>query len=473
MNLKLNRKKVLTAAAGLFTIGSTMAQNDSIPRVTPFSGTQDYRTWSIGIYGGASAALHPFGGPYDFGNFDFHNVGLLYGAYIKKQLFHAFGLQIDFMRGQVKGSQKNEQSPFYYIDNNQLVAAPLQKFKTNINWSASLSGVFTLGTINWLNRQATVTPYISAGGGVIAYRTQAADKSSSGYTYVDKDGYSVTDKPSNTRQFFIPVGVGAKFNVARGINIDLAYKLNFVNSPYFDGYSGYKGRDDKFSSLNLGLEFALGNKHKPQLAVVNPAAQLAMDLWDRNQYLKEQLQESNERNAAALQDMQQKLDDANKDSDGDGVPDMHDKCPNTESGVRVDGAGCPLPQPKQIIEKEKVVVTQEDRKVVDEAIKDLQFDINKSTIRPESYTSLDRVAELLVNKNFSLKLAGNTDNTGNFNSNMRLSKERAEAVKQYLVSKGANPSRIEAVGYGSTQPIATNDTPEGRQQNRRVEFTLY
>lgn len=472
MNLKLNTKKVLTAAAGLFTIGSAMAQNDSIPRVTPFSGTTDYRTWSIGVYGGGSAALHPFGGPYDFGSFDFHNTGLVYGAYIKKQIFHAFGLQAEFMRGQVKGSQKNSQEPFSIIDANGTgTISGITRFKTNINWSASLSGVFTLGTINWLNKQATVTPYVSVGGGIINYRNQVA--AGNGDYFYTFNGHQMDSKPDSRRSFFIPVGVGAKFNVARGVNIDVAYKLNFVNSPYFDGVAGYKGRDDKFSSLNVGLEFALGDRRKPQLAVVNPAAQLAMDLWDRNQYLKEQLQESNERNAASLQDMQQKLDDANKDSDGDGVPDIHDKCPNTESGVRVDGAGCPLPQPKQIIEKEKVVVTQEDRKVVDEAIKDLQFDVNKSTIRPESYASLDRVAELLVNKNFSLKLAGNTDNTGNFQHNMALSKERAEAVKQYLVSKGANPSRIEAVGYGSTQPIATNDTPEGRQQNRRVEFTLY
>lgn len=86
---------------------------------------------------------------------------------------------------------------------------------------------------------------------------------------------------------------------------------------------------------------------------------------------------------------------------------------------------------------------------------------------------MDRVAAILIEKNFSLKLAGHTDNTGSMQLNMRLSKERAEAVKAYLVSKGANPSRIEATGYGPTQPIATNATAEGRQANRRVEFTLY
>ncbi|HEY1166646.1 MAG TPA: OmpA family protein, partial [Chitinophaga sp.] len=75
--------------------------------------------------------------------------------------------------------------------------------------------------------------------------------------------------------------------------------------------------------------------------------------------------------------------------------------------------------------------------------------------------------------NFSLKLAGHTDNVGRDDNNMRLSKDRAESVKQYLVSQGANPSRIEATGYGETQPIASNKTAAGRQKNRRVEFTLY
>jgi OOP family OmpA-OmpF porin len=167
--------------------------------------------------------------------------------------------------------------------------------------------------------------------------------------------------------------------------------------------------------------------------------------------------------------MQRKIDSLTQDSDGDGVPDIHDKCPDTPPDTRVDGAGCPLPEPKQ----EPVTVTQDDKTVVNEAIKNLQFDVNRATIRPESYTSLGRVADLLTSKNYSLKLEGNTDNTGNFDANMRLSQARADAVKQYLVSQGADASRIDAVGYGSTRPIATNDTPEGRQENRRVEFTLY
>jgi OOP family OmpA-OmpF porin len=77
-----------------------------------------------------------------------------------------------------------------------------------------------------------------------------------------------------------------------------------------------------------------------------------------------------------------------------------------------------------------------------------------------------------MQKNFSLKLAGHTDNIGSAAANLKLSKDRAEAVKAYLVDKGINASFIEATGYGAGQPIATNKTAAGRQTNRRVEFSL-
>ena len=159
------------------------------------------------------------------------------------------------------------------------------------------------------------------------------------------------------------------------------------------------------------------------------------------------------------------------DSDKDGVSDYFDKCPNTPAGTQVDGAGCEIKA--TVVNPVKVVVTEEDRKVVAEAIRNLEFDFAKSTIRSTSYPSLNRVADLLKSKDFSLKLAGHTDNVGSNASNMKLSKDRAESVKSYLVSQGANPSRIEATGYGESQPIASNKTAKGRQQNRRVEFTLY
>jgi OOP family OmpA-OmpF porin len=463
------KKCVLLSLGALMAVASQAQQSDySIPRVTPFSGVNDYRTWSVGAFGGVSMPVTPFGNN-DFRRLGTGQLGAIYGINLKKQLYHGFGLQLDVMRGQVKGHNKSEQ-PGWVVFNMGDVIATADRFKTDIDLATSLSGVFTLGTINWLNRQATVLPYLSAGGGYMRFHTKVGAGDQADQYVVN--GQLFQEKPDAQTAFYIPVGVGAKFNVATGINLDLSYHANFINHKGFDGTTG-SGHNDRFSGVRLGIEFALGNSSKPQLAVVNAPAQLAMDLYERNQDLKRQLDQANETNKQAIEGLRGQLEAAKKDSDGDGVADVFDKCPNTENGVRVDGAGCPLPQPKQIIKQEKVVVTQQDRKIVDEAIKDLEFDLSKATIRPASFPSLDRVAELLVNKNFSLKLAGHTDNTGSNALNMRLSKERAESVKAYLVSKGANASRIEAVGYGSSQPIATNDTPEGRQQNRRVEFTLY
>ena len=161
------------------------------------------------------------------------------------------------------------------------------------------------------------------------------------------------------------------------------------------------------------------------------------------------------------------------DSDGDGVSDFFDKCPNTPAGTQVDGAGCEIKVTNTTINPVRVVITEEDRRVVAEAIKNLEFDFGKATIRSTSYASLNRVADLLKSKDFSLKLAGHTDDVGSAAANLKLSKDRAESVKSYLVSQGANPSRVEATGYGESQPISSNKTASGRQNNRRVEFTLY
>jgi len=227
-----------------------------------------------------------------------------------------------------------------------------------------------------------------------------------------------------------------------------------------------------FTYIHGGLEFVLGNGSKPALNNSNPVATLVNDYTLKYDDLKAQNDALNAKNQA----LQNQLDGLNsdlKDDDGDGVANKYDKCPGTPSGVQVDGAGCPIVVKNETRVVEKVVVTEADRKVVADAIKNLEFDLGKATIRPTSYATLNKVAELLIEKNFSLKLAGHTDNTGSRELNMRLSKERAESVKAYLVSQGANASRIEATGYGPDQPIASNKTADGRQQNRRVEFTLY
>ncbi|MGZ4091021.1 MAG: OmpA family protein, partial [Bacteroidia bacterium] len=101
------------------------------------------------------------------------------------------------------------------------------------------------------------------------------------------------------------------------------------------------------------------------------------------------------------------------------------------------------------------------------------FDVAKATLRPESFPELDRLAGLMTdNGKMQIELSGHTDNVGSDEANMKLSSDRAKTVTDYLVGLGIAAERIQAKGYGETKPLGTNDTEEGRQLNRRVEFTI-
>jgi len=459
--------KQVALALALAGLGSPLFAQDTthmgnpIQTVKPLSGASGFRTWSIGINGGVLAPVAGIGGVDDYNKW---KPTFGYGAYIKYQATHTLGFQLDYVGGTLEATNNAA------TGSGITAANPNSAFKTDLHYAASFSAVYSFTNINWLNRRNIIIPYVSVGAGLAGFGDPMLTLAS--------DGSQVPYKPNggDIREFFVPVGAGVKFNVASGINIDLGYRMNFVDGDNIDGYPGL--HNDRFSYGFAGLEFALGSKSKPQLLVDNPVYDMHKAIREENEALRERIQEEN---AAAQQQANAKLaqiaalqDQINKltaDADGDGVSDFFDKCPGTPAGTKVDGSGCALPQPPKI--EEKVTITEEDRRVVREAIQNLEFDFGKSSIRATSYPSLDKVAALLVNKHFSLKLAGHTDNVGSADRNMELSKDRAESVKAYLVSKGANPSVIEATGYGMTQPIVSNKTAAGRAKNRRVEFTLF
>jgi OOP family OmpA-OmpF porin len=405
--------------------------------------TSDYRTWSIGVNAGVLNQSNIFG--FNRDGFDKlqHNLG--YSAYIKKQISPSFGLKAQYLGGKVGGINES--------------GTTVQEFETATPWSAALSGEWTMANTNWRFFNSFIKPYVAIGVGALNFET----------TIVDDAGVETTHDAQT--KLYVPVDAGFKFAIAKGINLDLGYQLNWANQD-FDGVAGGQYKNDLFSYAHAGLEIALGNGSKPYLGNSNPVATLAKG-YDELVADRDALVAANKKLEADNQTLRNDLDllaDGLKDDDGDGVANKYDKCPNTPQGVKVDGSGCPLPELKNETKViEKIVVTEEDKKVVAEAISNLEFDLGKATIRSTSHASLNRVATLLIEKNFSLKLAGHTDNTGSRELNLRLSKERAEAVKAYLVSKGANASRIEATGYGPDQPIASNSTADGRQQNRRVD----
>ena len=106
------------------------------------------------------------------------------------------------------------------------------------------------------------------------------------------------------------------------------------------------------------------------------------------------------------------------------------------------------------------------------AMEQINFEYDKSTISPKSYSYLDKIATFLINTKNKVEIKGHTDNRGTAEYNMNLSRERAEAVYNYLLKKGVNPNRISYSYYGLTRPVASNDTEAGRRLNRRVEFEI-
>lgn len=427
-----------------------------------FTGTKDFRTWSVGIQGGTMMPFSVFGGKTTFSK-GLQNV--TYGAYLKYQASHAFGIQLDVFRGTLEGNNDKKWNGITPV-------SPYTSFKTKVNWATSLSGVYTLGNINWSFMSTTIQPYASLGLG-FANLTP---------TTTNDAGLIESLQPnSDVTDFFIPLGFGIKARLSKVVNLDLGYTTAFVDASNVEGYRKAPYFGSKFSYAHAGVEFALGNKNKTQLSRHNPPAQLYKKMTD-NDYAIRTLFAASEVNAQKNNNEINRLKEEHAkmklDTDNDGVADLFDKCPGTSVGVKVDGAGCALAimmkdTVTKIYNNTTYIITEEDKKIAKDAVTNLEFEFGKSVIREKSLPYLDKVANLLMEKRISLKLGGHTDYVGSETANMNLSKDRAESVKNYLLSQGANPSLIEAVGYGETQPIATNKTAAGRQVNRRVEFTLY
>jgi len=144
------------------------------------------------------------------------------------------------------------------------------------------------------------------------------------------------------------------------------------------------------------------------------------------------------------------VDPCSLDDDGDGVNNCIDKCPDTIKGMAVDADGCPIAD----------IVTLK-----------INFDFDKSDIKPQYHQELaDFASYMRQQQSFTVvEIAGHTDSVGSDEYNQKLSERRAKAVRDYMVNElGMDGNLFSAVGYGESKPVATNDTDEGRAENRRI-----
>ena len=283
------------------------------------------------------------------------------------------------------------------------------------------------GTYYFAGPDAAWNPYVSLGAGHAEFGVG--------------DTISYTTAGTDHEETRVNVGVGFRYNVSNGISIrgDLR-EFHGIDESTFD------------TMASLGLSWAFtrtvaSSKPAPEPA---PAPALA-------------------------------------DSDGDGVPDNRDQCPNTPAGVQVDSRGCPVdsdgdgvPDYRDECPNTAAGATVDERgcEGVTETVETIelrvQFPTNSSVIDATFDNEIRRVADFMAEyPETTVEIAGHSDSIGDAEYNRFLSQRRAEAVANRLTTVlGIDPDRVNAMGYGEAEPIASNDTAAGRAQNRRVEARI-
>lgn len=250
-----------------------------------------------------------------------------------------------------------------------------------------------------------------------------------------------------------------------GVGMDMVYAFRDRSgyTPFLLGgaggtvNNGYPGGADVNGFINLGAGFVSapinsnGLKIRAEVRYLRDYFADDMNDWQLGLGFSFPLQKAAEP-APAPAPAPKPAPQPPKDSDGDGVLDKDDRCPDTLPNTRVDSEGCAL--------KAQTIT-----------LEDIRFEFNSATLTPAATGSLNKVVKALNNQpGASVEVAGHTDSLGNDAYNKRLSDQRANSVRQYLVDNGIAASRITARGYGEEQPVASNDTEAGRAQNRRVEL---
>lgn len=152
------------------------------------------------------------------------------------------------------------------------------------------------------------------------------------------------------------------------------------------------------------------------------------------------------------------------DSDGDGIYDGIDMCPDTPKGTDVNSKGCPISKVEKAMLDTGIFATTE-----------IVFDTDKAVIKPGSHKILGEIGGVLAaHPELKVEIGGHTDSTGSEAYNLKLSEKRAQAVFDHLAKniEGVRAEQLFPKGFGESRPIASNDTAEGRAQNRRVEFRV-
>jgi len=326
MNYPNLKKTVALSLAAAFAITANAQDTPAPSSAKTFGGKSQFRTWTLSINGGASLPAVITGGTNDFNrNVEFGEFtpGLYYGLGLRKQFGSVFGLQANAYRGNVISYNKNSGTSLTGG------SGPFSSANTQVQYDVNLSGVFNVASIDFLNRANAINFYGSVGYGLIAYNPVVYRSYDVAAGSVDNKGRygDPGDNNDYIKEMYIPVGVGVKFKLSDRVALDLGYDAKFIDGDNFDGVRANGTSKDRFAVMRAGLEFSLGAKSKPDLNWVNPIAMMYDELKDPT------LRQEVEALKGRVTNVEQAVEDLKKDTDGDGVADHLDKCPNSPAGA--------------------------------------------------------------------------------------------------------------------------------------------
>jgi len=434
--------------------------------VSPFTNqSKRFNDWSISA--GAGVPLMQSADLTSIKNGNGKNL-FGYSAYVSidKAITHAFGLKLQYDRGETRQGWFNTKD-----------AAPNA---TAVGARTQYDAISLLGDINFSNLLRRVDNHSPfrwalhgyAGVGTLAYR--AYQKDAAGQRMVTEV------KPFKFGSMFAQAGAGLKYKVNRRIDIEGRLMYVVTGDDEFDGgganYSSINQREeqvsDNFFNATLGISLKLG-KHESHLMWHDPLQEIYYKLdvlANKNQDI-EVCKKGDADNDGVCDDWDRQLDTpagarvdgagVALDTDLDGVIDLYDKCVTVPGPV--ENNGCSYPKKDN----------RETATEVEKTLKDIYFNFNKATIRPESNEKLDLAAEIIKQNGGNYLLTGHTDIKGSAAYNLRLSQERAAAVVVALENRGIDQNVLKSKGVGSAEakvPASASDAERLADRKVTVRF---
>ena len=462
----------LALACPAVMFSQEMMQTTSTTNTTPVESSMDtsprFNSWSFSFGGGVPLMQNA-----DLKSIQSGNTLVGYSAYfsIDKAISHAFGLKLQYDRGETRQGYFNTKD-----------AAPANASSTlQVGARTQYDAISLLGDVNFSNLLRRVDNKSAyrwalhgyAGVGVLAYRAYQKDEMG--------QRMMTERKPFKFNSLFGQAGAGLKYKISNRVDIEGRLMYVVTGDEAFDG-----GGDDQYSAINrlsahtsdnffnttLGLTIHLG-KHSNSVMWHDPLQEV---------YSK-------------IDELETKIDNIQLckkgDADNDGVCDDWDRQLDTPAGARVDGAGVALdvdmdgvidlndkcvtvPGP---VENNGCPVTNTGAVSSDETtMRGIEFDLNSDRILPNNTPILNSAINYINSTNGSYVVVGATDTRGTEAYNQTLSQKRADNVKQYLITNGASSSKLEAMGNGKTdlkypECDPASKCPEWKNKaNRRVYF---